>query len=348
MKITAMLRKDQPDKNNLCKIVLRVRQGTTSKYLTTAYKVLKSQFKKGKVFNHPDAVRINSELQREIGLLESETTRSNDLFSTYANNHIDFCEGSGSRSKATIVYYNSELGKFTRFAGEVKLTAITPDLIKRYIVHLKQQGLAHNTVKKSLKFLNTLLNLAVKEDMIDKNPCKKVESIPYKQTVREYLTVTEVSKISSLEIDTANPLYKIRAWFLIQCYTGLRYSDLEKATAPDILTAGRITIATEKTGEIISQPLSDTVRNLISQSGTFNISNQDYNRYLKLLAALAGITKTLTSHVGRHTFGMRLIERGADIYDVQHLLGHSDIKSTKIYARLRNPRLDKTMENFGY
>lgn len=70
------------------------------------------------------------------------------------------------------------------------------------------------------------------------------------------------------------------------------------------------------------------------------ISNQDFNRWLKHIAVLAGITKNLTAHVGRHSFGGFLSDAGIDKEIAQQMLGHRDRKSTDIYYHIKNKRID--------
>lgn len=76
-------------------------------------------------------------------------------------------------------------------------------------------------------------------------------------------------------------------------------------------------------------------------------SNQKYNEVLKDIANAAGIKTKLTSHIARHTFAVRSIELGIPIEVISKILGHSDIKTTQIYAKIMNPVLDQWMENWN-
>lgn len=75
----------------------------------------------------------------------------------------------------------------------------------------------------------------------------------------------------------------------------------------------------------------------------FDFPSRDdvYNRRLQWWVAKAGIEKHITSHIARHTFATLFVTQGNDLYAVQHLVGHRDIKVTQIYARLVDQR--KTM-----
>jgi integrase len=108
-----------------------------------------------------------------------------------------------------------------------------------------------------------------------------------------------------------------------------------------------LNLAQKKTGDHVSVPISDQARALLSDRGSarpgdkvFDLPSRDdvYNRRLQWWVADAGIDKHITSHIARHTFATLLISQGNDLYAVQHLLGHRDIKVTQIYAKLVDKR----------
>jgi site-specific recombinase XerD len=75
------------------------------------------------------------------------------------------------------------------------------------------------------------------------------------------------------------------------------------------------------------------------------LSNQKMNAYLKEIADLSGITKNLTTHLARHTFATTVtLNNGASIESVSRMLGHSDIKTTQIYAKITDTKVSQEME----
>ena len=75
-------------------------------------------------------------------------------------------------------------------------------------------------------------------------------------------------------------------------------------------------------------------------------TNQKFNSYLKEIADLCGINKNLTVHTARHTFATTVtLENGASIESVSKMLGHSDIKTTQIYAKVTDTKVNFDMEN---
>lgn len=347
MKVTAIVRKDQPDKQGLCKVVLRINEGERRTYLTSPYKILPSQLKKGKVVGHPDANLINDWIKRESELI-GESPQQRSSFQTYCNQWISHNEKAGTRTAGTLKYYRGEVSKFLAFQQDLPLHRIDKDLIKSYIVHMKKLGNQHNTVWKSLKFLKTIIRQAMKDGIVHRNPFTLMESHGFKQTTRVFLNANEVGLIAKQPIPQSNPLYNVSRWFLLQCYTGLRVGDLKKIRTSEILAAGRIIIETSKTGTTVSQPLNDEVKKLLETLPPFNITEQEYNRQLKSLAALVGISKVLTSHVARHTAAMRMAELGISKEVAAKFLGHRSTKTTDIYYKIQDNRVDEELKRFKF
>lgn len=74
------------------------------------------------------------------------------------------------------------------------------------------------------------------------------------------------------------------------------------------------------------------------------ISIQQYNMQLKVLATFAGLNRPLTSHMGRHTFAVLSLNRGVKIENLAKMMGHTDIKTTQIYAQVLNSEVEKEFE----
>jgi len=111
--------------------------------------------------------------------------------------------------------------------------------------------------------------------------------------------------------------------------------------------ADGIRFAQKKTGDVTVIPLADQARELVGEQKkakaddpVFDFPHGDdvFNSRLLRWVRSAGINKHITSHSARHTFATMLITQGNDLYSVQHLLGHRDIKVTQVYAKLVDAR----------
>jgi len=201
-----------------------------------------------------------------------------------------------------------------------------------------------NTVAKSMAYLKFWLGIALKRGLIDSSPFKDYK-LKREKTKRPYLTYDEVKALEAVyESHFSNKVTNVLQWFLFGCYTGLRYADIKLLTW-DKIREDMIVVEQQKTGNIVKIPLSGKARLLLPERGkgfVFKMySNQKCNEYLKIAALAAGIEKNVTFHVSRHTFATISLNLGIRLEVVSELLGHSDLKVTKIYAKL----IDETLQN---
>jgi site-specific recombinase XerD len=114
----------------------------------------------------------------------------------------------------------------------------------------------------------------------------------------------------------------------------------------------------EKTNDYVQIPLITEAMEIIEKYNTHpdrevlnfvlpRIKNQKINFHLKTIGDTIGIHKTITHHVARHTFATRALNRGIPIEVVQKLLGHTDLKTTQIYAKMLTSTIVKEMEKMG-
>ena len=159
-----------------------------------------------------------------------------------------------------------------------------------------------------------------------------------------------MAKLEQLLIQNVDKKFNnVLTWFLFSCYTRLRYSDLYGLTWENI-NNNKINIIQEKTNEAVYVPIIDKAQNLLPETlvkagKVFKLyTNQKCNEYLKLIMILAGINKkSISFHCARHTFATVSLNLGIRFEVVSKLLGHTDLKTTKIYARLLNETTDNEM-----
>jgi len=205
-----------------------------------------------------------------------------------------------------------------------------------------------NTIMKHIERLRKVVNLAIKNEWLDKDPFMKFKPL-FQKKEREFITASELSIIESREFEISR-LEQVKDMFIFSCYTGLAYIDLMKLTPHDIIKGfdGKLWISTtrKKTNVPVKVPLLNKPLELIEKYknhpvachyGTLfpPISNQRMNLYLKELADVCRITKPLTFHIARHTFATTVtLTNGVPIETVSKLLGHTSIRTTQIYAKV--------------
>lgn len=193
-----------------------------------------------------------------------------------------------------------------------------------------------NKVKASLK-------QAFEEKYIRENPALRVRGIKAGETKREFLTWEEVEKISKTECDV--PSLKIA--FLFSILTGLRWSDIVKMTWTEIRGSNKegwhIRFQQQKTKDFEALPITNQARELLGAKGEPDekvFIGLRYSAYVNVALQRwmqkSGVDRYITFHCGRHTHATLLLNQGVDIYVVSKLLGHKNIKTTEIYAKVSN------------
>lgn len=339
MKITAILRKDQPDKNGLCKVYIRINNGHKRNFVPTDIRVLKTQFAKGIIKNHKHAVALNKKLHDKIAEIENVPITRYDTFHAYAAKFIE----RSPNEKGTLIHYKKELKRFDEFSPGIAIRDITTDLLREYQHSLK---LHPNSKWNALKFIRTVLNQAIADEIILRNPVKPLK-IKYEQGEREFLTQDEVNKIASIA-NEEGPARKAAQWFLFQCYTGIAYSDLMRLDMAKILAEGRIVMVRKKTKKQFVIPLLPQAKQILIDAPPLNLTNQKYNIALKTVAVAAGIKKRLSSHVARHSFAIRLAELKISKEVASKLLGHTKSATTDIYYKIFDKRVEEEFKQFNF
>jgi integrase len=235
---------------------------------------------------------------------------------------------------------------------DITFRDIDEDFIRGYKRYLEKEAktksdlsLSQNTQHSYFNKIKACLNQAFDDKIINDNPAKRVKSIKQGEAKREYLTFEELQALAKAEC--RYPILKKA--FLFSCLTGLRWSDIQKMTWEEVRDekAGtRIIFRQQKTDGVEYLDISKQAREFLGERQSpaervfiglkYSTTN---NNALVYWAMAAGITKHITFHSARHTNAVLLLENGADIYTVQKRLGHKELRTTEIYAKV----LDKKM-----
>jgi site-specific recombinase XerD len=223
---------------------------------------------------------------------------------------------------------------------------------------LTKHKLQSNTAHKYIKNLKKVMNMAVGLDWIPSNPFNQFKC-SYSNPEREILTSEELNTVINKEIKTPR-LAEVRDVFIFCCYTGFAYTDVYKFEKDAVLRGidGEFWLSTnrQKTGTKESVPLLEIPLQIIEKYKTHPYcemynkllpinSNQRYNAYLKELAEICGIKKHLTTHTARHTFATTVtLANGVPIETVSSMLGHNNIRTTQIYAKVVEQKVSDDMK----
>jgi integrase/recombinase XerD len=347
MKVTAIL-KGMIDQNGHQPVQIRIYHHGKRSFKPTHIKVDPSLFEKGRIKQkHPKHREYNEKiatliLQYQAQSLQPEKRNAKVYLFDFIQQSIN--QWDRVRKDSTIRVYVSQLEKLKAFTPDILLSQIDSSFLYSYHSHLVKLGNSQNTIWSGFKFLRTILNKAVDDELINKSPFKKFPMPKYEETVKNYLSDQEIKKIDKFIHDKKCPKeFRFAAtWFLIACETGLRLADLRAFDKKKNIHSGRLVVKTSKTGDIIGLPISPKLKEYfdIVHYQPLNTTGEYYNRMLKMLAMSVGIDKKISSHTARHSAAMKWTNAGVSQEVIAKALGHSDLRSTKTYSKIANKRID--------
>ena len=251
----------------------------------------------------------------------------------------------------TVRKYKSVLNSIKRFlkGADISLPDLNYSFVSDYYTYLvSKEGLKNNSALKNLKCLYRVIHICILNKWIDSNPFTEFKC-SYKQPIRPYLTETEIELLYLKPIPSLR-LRRVRDLFVFQIYTGLAYADMQSLSKDNIEIGvdGKqwIVLNRLKTGQRSAIPILTRALEVLKR---YNYelpicSNQKFNTYLKEIASGCNINKRLTSHIGRHTFATTItLSKGVPIETVSRMLGHCDLKTTQIYAKVTDQKVSDDM-----
>ena len=247
----------------------------------------------------------------------------------------------------TVRRYKSSLNSLKRFLNgtDIKLSRLSHEFVSDYYLYLlTTEHLQANSAYKNIKALYRVIHVSIEKGWLQDNPFRNFKC-KYKQPVRPYLTDTEINAVLGANLKSEGIL-RCRDVFIFQIYTGLSYADVVNVTQNNIQTGvdGKdwLVFYRQKTGTRTALPLLPKAKEVLIRYKYRLpvINNQKMNEHLKEIANICCINKNLTTHVARHTFATTItLCKGVPIETVSKVLGHTDIKTTQIYAKVVDTKI---------
>jgi integrase len=236
------------------------------------------------------------------------------------------------------------------FEHGLTMGEISEERLEDFRDYILSLNLAQNTKHTYYNKVQAAIKEAHKKGFLPENYCHKVDNIKAEETKREFVTLDELKILAKTECD--KPIMKTA--FLFSALTGLRFSDIEKLKWEDIQgndekgyfiryrqkkTKGQETLDIPKSAyELLDEPKAPELK--VFKDLKYSAWN---NLKLKEWVMMAGIRKKITFHCARHSFATIQLDLGTDIYTVQKLLGHKELKTTQIYAKVMDKNKKKAM-----
>ncbi|MBR2044266.1 MAG: tyrosine-type recombinase/integrase [Clostridia bacterium] len=260
-------------------------------------------------------------------------------------------------SENTYQSYMRDLSKFVEHCKEhrIKDTAkLNSEHIVKYLEHLEAQGKSNATEMRVLATLRCYFGFLLRSGIIRSNPMNGVKNVASQKHIPEILTDKEVLLLLSQPSGSDFKSCRDKAILELMYATGIKVSELVDLKLSDLnLTIGILHLHSDKHERIIPiypeavRVISHYINNVrpavvfnINEDRLFtNMSGQPMSRQglwklVKGYAAQANISKDITPHTFRHSFAAHLLENGAQLNDIQKMLGHCDVSTTNIYAQV--------------
>ena len=252
--------------------------------------------------------------------------------------------------------YVAEFIKFQYKRSDMAMNELTEEFIRDYCLYLKNiVGLAQSSIWIYSIPLKHIVTAAHYNGKIPRNPFAMYHVDPDHKE-REFLTLDELTAMTEIKLEDPNMAFA-RDLFVFGCWTGISFIDIKNLTEDNIsMINGALWIVSkrQKTGVPFQIKLMDIPMQIIGRykafrkgSHLFNIGNLDsINKRIKKVAAMCGIKKRVSFHVSRHSWAVLALEYGMPIESVSKILGHTNITTTQIYAKVTSTKLDHDISVF--
>ena len=379
-------RKKTATKTKAALIQVEILYGKRKKYVTTGVKVYRDQWsEKTHIIKRSDMYELNDQIDlvkdridsyiRELKknreefswddfedfLSQKPKEKIKETFIEYANRRIsertDISSGT-RRNHEKVIRILESFGRIITFDELTRqnIIAFYEWLMARKITKLMPDGtsteqtMAQQTVASYMKCLKVYIHDAMLHEMIDSDPSEGLKIKRGESEPNRWLTEAEVKKIEKTPMPSGS-LQRVKDRFLIQCYTGLSYSDLmdlnidkiDDVDGTPVIIGNRI-----KTGEPYTIAVLPEIKEILEKYNYQipKITDEQYNVRLKVIAETAGINKRLASHWARRTFACIMINRGVRAETLAQMMGHSDMRTTmEFYARMKKETVVNEMLN---
>ena len=265
--------------------------------------------------------------------------------------------------------YRRDLSKFLDFADDediVSFAEVDSENVAGFKDYLIGKGLSTASVSRTLSSLRSMFQYLISVGICESNPAKSVHNDKVEKKDMLILSSKEVNLLLSQPDTSDIKGMRDKAMLEVLYATGIKVTELINLTVDDVnlqlsfircgsgdkerfipiypIAAKAVSLYLEKSRKLL---VTDNLENALFVNVTGEkMTRQGFWKILKTYAEQAEIKKPITPHTLRHSFAAHLLENGADIHDIQLILGHSDISSTQRYAQFLKNKMKNSYMKF--
>ena len=297
------------------------------------------------------------------------TSCENSVISSQLNNYLTFLSNEKHSSDNTVQAYRRDLSKFLDFADDediVSFAEVDSENVAGFKDYLIGKGLSTASVSRTLSSLRSMFQYLISVGICESNPAKSVHNDKVEKKDMLILSSKEVNLLLSQPDTSDIKGMRDKAMLEVLYATGIKVTELINLTVDDVnlqlsfircgsgdkerfipiypIAAKAVSLYLEKSRKLL---VTDNLENALFVNVTGEkMTRQGFWKILKTYAVAADIKKPITPHTLRHSFAAHLLENGADIHDIQLMLGHSDISSTQRYAQFLKNKVKNSYMKF--
>ena len=261
-------------------------------------------------------------------------------------------------SPRTIEAYRRDVircAAFARAHGVTDANGLTPAVLREFVYHLKDLGLAGASIRRNISALRTWFRILLAEGVVSNDPTERLDTPQRWRTLPEVLSVDEVTRLLAAPGLDEPLAFRDRAMLELAYGAGLRVSEWITLAVKDVLLEESLVRVLGKGNKerlvpigrsaigavaVYMRELRPTLERGSGQGILFlnsrgaPLTRMGAWKILRKYVTMSGIDKNVSPHTLRHSFATHLLEGGADLRAVQEMLGHADIATTQIYTHV--------------
>lgn len=281
-----------------------------------------------------------------------------DIFESYLRDE----KNASSNTLSSYMRDIRQLAEYLEMRGGIPIVSATEKDLEGYIEHLRENGKSVATVSRNIASIKNLYSYLGIHQIVRQSPATKLTAEKSVQKLPEILSSQEVNLLLDQPKCIDAKGYRDKAMLELLYATGMRVTELIDLNVEDInLSAAVVRCHSRNKERVIPiypaavKALDDYIRlvrpqmladptdpTLFVNVGGERMSRQGFWKIIKYYQKKANIDKDITPHTLRHSFAAHLLENGADIHDIQEMLGHADVSSTQVYSQLVKKQLKDT------